>query len=193
MATRDSIGIHVLRHLLMIMAGALGSSGAVLADPLTISRWTVDGGGAGFAQAGAIILGGTIGQPDAGRLPARDLEVDGGFWVPGAPLPVGVDEPGPGPAALPREARIHAIAPNPLIGAALVGFDLPDSREVEVQIFGVTGTLVRTLAAGRLPAGRHRLEWDGANARGQRVGAGLYLVRVRLGSLQRSQKLIVLR
>ncbi len=42
---------------------------------------TVDGGGATFSSGGDLRVGGTIGQPDAGRHSGGSLVVLGGFWA----------------------------------------------------------------------------------------------------------------
>jgi len=75
---------------------------------------------------------------------------------------------------------------------ARIAFDLPDEREGLVEVFDLNGALRRTVAGGRFGAGVHRFEWDGRNSDGRRVGAGIYLVRVRLGAIVRTQKLVVL-
>jgi len=56
----------------------------------------------------------------------------------------------------------------------------PLAREgaVDLSIYSIDGRLVRNLARGTLPAGRHALEWDRRDGRGDRVGSGLYIVRL---------------
>ena len=49
------------------------------AQPYTIIRWTVDGGG-GTSTGGSYTLSGTIGQPDAGVLSEGTYTLIGGFW-----------------------------------------------------------------------------------------------------------------
>jgi hypothetical protein len=51
----------------------------------------MDGGG-GTSTGGVILVSGTIGQPDAGKMSGRNFTLDGGFWsvvtviqTPGAP------------------------------------------------------------------------------------------------------------
>lgn len=185
-----------LRCLLPALLLATGVPPGARAEPaatITIERWTVDGGGTGFGQVGPFILGGTIGQHDAARVERLQFVLTGGFWTPGATTPVGIDV-GPGPVAdaLPPEARVHALAPNPAVLGTRIAFDLPAPRDVDVRVFDVRGALVRTLATGGWPAGRHSLDWNGVTADGSRAAPGLYLVRVRLGTLERSQKLIKL-
>jgi hypothetical protein len=50
----------------------------------TLEWWTVDGGGGvGQDTTSPYILGGTIGQPDAGILGNGEYTLIGGFWVGG--------------------------------------------------------------------------------------------------------------
>lgn len=180
----------------MIVVFAL-SAPAVEADPLSLIRWTVDGGGTNPTPSGAFVLGGTVGQHDAGLQMGSPLAVFGGFWAPGVPVPLAVGDQPPGqsddPASrLPRVARIHAAVPNPAWRRTTFAIELPEEREVEVRVFDLSGALVRTIKRERMPAGEHSLDWDAADSRGHRVRAGVYLVRIRLDEFERSQKVILL-
>ncbi len=169
------------------------------AGALAITRWTVDGGGLRFVQSGPFVMGGTIGQPDAGLVSRLNYVLVGGFWVPGAPVPVGVDGseegppgvPGPPPGA-PLELRVYPAAPNPFAGLTSLAFDLPDERHCRVNVFDLAGAHVATLADGRFGAGHHRLEWRTRDARGRSAGPGLYLLRVELGAHVETRKLVIL-
>lgn len=164
------------------------------AQPYAIDRFTIDGGGASLSAAGPYHLSGTIAQYDAGVLVARPYALTGGFWGGGGPAITAVAAdtlPSTAPDA-PRVARILPVAPNPFARSTAVAFDLPDRRAVEVAIFDVTGAVVRTLARGSLGSGHYVYNWDGRRTDGRRVAAGLYFVRVRLGDLARSQKMVVL-
>ncbi len=68
--------------------------------------------------------------------------------------------------------------PNPFSRAAELRFAVPQASPVSVEVFDVSGRLVRTLVSGALPAGEHAVRWDGANGAGHRVGAGVYFVRM---------------
>lgn len=183
----------------LLLAWTLGGPATARADPLALSRWSIDGGGTGYVEVGTFIVGGAIGQPDAALLIGRDASIAGGFWIPGMPTPVAVGNGdaggggGPSPSVLPRELKIHPVSPTPLSRNTWIAFDLPDERDGAVEIFDLRGALRRTVASGRFAAGTHAIAWDGRDAAGRLVAAGVYVVRVRLGALNHTQKLLVLR
>jgi hypothetical protein len=49
---------------------------------LTLSRWTIDTGGASNAAGGLFELGATIGQPEAARVSGGPYRLYAGYWVP---------------------------------------------------------------------------------------------------------------
>lgn len=166
----------------------------------TINWWTLDGGGNGngYAKAGTYNLAGTSGQPDAGDLAGSPYSIRGGFWARGALVVTAVElpdptDPGDGAPGLPKVARVLPAAPNPTGSAVRFSFELPNERAVVIRVYNVAGALVRTLARASYTAGRHDVTWDGRGSRGVLVGQGIYIVRVRLGSLERSQKLLIVR
>ncbi|MFT5373622.1 MAG: PKD repeat protein [Candidatus Latescibacterota bacterium] len=64
--------------------------------------------------------------------------------------------------------------PNPFNPQTQIRFQLPVAGPVSLQIYDVLGQVVQTLVAGELPAGVHRVEWDGHNERGRGVASGVY-------------------
>lgn len=182
----------------VVLAVALLAASARPADAFapTVNWWTVDGGGNGYAQAGIYNLAATSGQPDAGDLAGSPYSIRGGFWARGALVITAVELPDPTDppsTGVPRVARILPATPNPTGSAVRLSFELPNERAVVIRVYNVSGALVRTLARGSYPAGRHAVTWDGRGSGGTLVGQGLYVVRVRLGSLERSQKLLIVR
>lgn len=71
--------------------------------------------------------------------------------------------------------------PNPARGATSFALSLPAAATVDVQAFDVTGRRVRTLMDHPQPAGHQTLVWDLRDDGGRPLGAGVYLVRARLG------------
>lgn len=69
---------------------------------------TVDGGGATFSSSAAYSLGGTIGQPDAGRLSGGSYSLSGGFWV-----DIQGPPPTPTPTAIATATVSFSASPSP--------------------------------------------------------------------------------
>lgn len=81
-------------------------------------------------------------------------------------------------AGFPGATRLAGAFPNPARGAAAVHFDLARPGEVSLEVYDLRGARVRTLLRGALAAGRHSAAWDGRDAHGHRLAAGVYLVRL---------------
>ena len=74
-----------------------------------------------------------------------------------------------------------ATGPNPFTGSTRLSFALPRAADVELRVFGVDGREVTTLLRGPRAAGVHAASWDGRDARGARVPAGVYFLRLAAG------------
>jgi len=66
------------------------------------------------------------------------------------------------------------------------------SRAV-LRIYNISGQLVRTLVDGTQTAGRHTAHWDGRDAAGRRVGAGIYYCRLEAGGQRAVRALTLLK
>jgi hypothetical protein len=75
--------------LLLCLSGLTSSALAQSGGPYDLSWNTVDGGGVSYSFGGSYVLGGTIGQPDAGTLNGGSYTLMGGFWhsAPAMPQP----------------------------------------------------------------------------------------------------------
>ena len=78
---------------------------------------------------------------------------------------------------LPAAFSLGAPRPNPSHGPVDVQLALPRKDRVKVEVVGVDGRRVATLAEGELPAGRHVLTWDRRDESGARVASGVYFLR----------------
>ena len=83
-----------------------------------------------------------------------------------------------GDRATPRETRLLAPSPNPLVRATTLRFDLARAAHVRLDVFALDGRRVATVADRAYDAGRYSVDWNGRGAGGARLGAGLYFVRM---------------
>ena len=100
---------------------------------------------------------------------------------------VGVPVPTRGPVT-----RLLPTVPHPMRERSMVRFELAAASRAQIEILGVDGRAVRTLASGWRAAGSYALPWDGRNDRGQRVQPGVYFVRLLAGDRRETGRLIVL-
>ncbi|MGD9140045.1 MAG: C39 family peptidase [bacterium] len=86
----------------------------------------------------------------------------------------------PGDTPVAAGARLVYLArpyPMPFRSVARLSFSLADHAHVSLDVFDVTGRLVRTLARGEYGAGDHSVAWDGTDGRGGPAAPGVYFVR----------------
>ncbi len=76
--------------------------------------------------------------------------------------------------------RLISLTPDAGIfnDRAEFSYNLPEATEGSLQVYSVDGRSVRTLVSGQLSAGPRKVVWDGTDTAGQRVPAGLYLIRL---------------
>lgn len=64
--------------------------------------------------------------------------------------------------------------PNPFNPETKFVFSLPQAGVVKLNIYSLTGQLVRTLVDGTIAAGRHEISWNGQDQSGRVVANGVY-------------------
>jgi FlgD Ig-like domain len=77
-----------------------------------------------------------------------------------------------------RGLLLHPPSPNPSSGAVEIRYTLPAAGPVSIDIYDVSGRLVRRLAEREASAGPGHVIWDGADDAGNEVVAGVYECRV---------------
>lgn len=83
--------------------------------------------------------------------------------------------------------------PNPARQTVRWAYALPQAARMQVDVFDLTGRHIHTVASGDREAGRGELSWNLRDERGQPVGAGVYFVKARLGTLEWTKRLIIVR
>ena len=80
-------------------------------------------------------------------------------------------------AELPGEVRLEQNFPNPFNPTTTIRFSLPETADVRLAVYDVTGREVALLTSGTLAAGVHQVSFDAA-----RFASGVYLYRLQAGS-----------
>jgi flagellar hook assembly protein FlgD len=91
------------------------------------------------------------------------------------------------------DVRFGPVSPNPLGSRSTVRFWTSGPTEAGLTLYDVQGRLQRTLLSGRVPGGEHVMAWDGKNAYGQRLPAGVYFFRLEAAGRVFTEKAVLLR
>jgi hypothetical protein len=83
--------------------------------------------------------------------------------------------------------------PNPFNPVTTIRFAVPEKGLVTLRVYDVSGRLVRTVISKDMPAGNHKVEWNGKNNGGESVASGVYFYRVSAGRHTATRKMVLLR
>ncbi len=92
---------------------------------------------------------------------------------------------------LPRSNALGQNYPNPFNPSTLIPFETSAGGRVRLEVFNVLGQRVVTLVDEARPAGPHKAQWDGTDAAGRAVAAGVYIYRLSAGWWQEARKLLL--
>lgn len=96
----------------------------------------------------------------------------------------------PLPEPSPSRMAVRSF-PNPFRGTTTLAFELPSPSPARVRIYDATGRLVRDLPGGHDDRGS--VTWDGRDASGRPVAAGVYFSRIEAGAHSAGSRLVLLR
>jgi hypothetical protein len=85
------------------------------------------------------------------------------------------------------------VMPNPVQGTAVLQYSLATAANVRLEIYDVSGRLIRRVAAGQKSAGSHVATWDGTDTQGRRVSSGVYLYVFEAGSYKKTGRMMMVR
>jgi glycosidase len=84
--------------------------------------------------------------------------------------------------------QLHQNYPNPFNPSTNISFYLPQSTDVKVSVFDVTGRLVATLSDGLRNAGTHVVSFDAST-----LSSGIYFYRLEAGEFIETRKMILIK
>lgn len=98
----------------------------------------------------------------------------------------------------PQETVLAQNFPNPFNPETWIPYQLSESTEVSIQIYDVSGRLVRTLNLGWQPVGSYMTPssaayWDGRNAIGERVASGIYFYTLQTSDFAATRRMVILK
>lgn len=94
---------------------------------------------------------------------------------------------------LPEGFALEQNYPNPFNPSTTIQYEMGTSGHARIMIYDVLGRHVRTLVNGDMPAGVHRVTWDGRAADGATVASGVYLYRLEAGGAFKVRTMVMLK
>jgi hypothetical protein len=88
---------------------------------------------------------------------------------------------------------IQTLMPNPSSSPIEFVLALPNPTHARVDVLDVRGRVVARLVDGDFVAGEQRLRWDGRDAHGADVGAGVFWIRAQAGTQLDRRRIVRLR
>jgi len=89
---------------------------------------------------------------------------------------------------IPTDYNLGQNYPNPFNPETTIGFDLPKTAMITLNVFDVTGKEITTLLNKELPAGRHSVKFNGKD-----LASGVYFVSLRAPDFFQYRKMLLLR
>jgi hypothetical protein len=99
---------------------------------------------------------------------------------------------------VPKHSVLLQNYPNPFNPETWVPYRLSTAGDVKINIYNVTGQLVRTLELGHREAGSYTVKeraayWDGRNATGERVASGVYFYNIQSSSFHATKRMVIVK
>ena len=95
--------------------------------------------------------------------------------------------------AMPNEFVLSQNYPNPFNPVTKIDYGLPETGNVKLIIYDITGREVLTLVDGLQEAGYKTIVWDGTNTNGKMVSAGMYFYAIHASGFRQVRKMILLK
>jgi subtilisin family serine protease len=94
---------------------------------------------------------------------------------------------------LPNVVRLEGAVPNPFNPATDIKFSLPRDAGVVLNLYDVSGRLVRSLVNDNYAAGSHEVRWNGKDDTGHGVASGTYFARLAVDGVYSVKSMVLVR
>jgi len=117
---------------------------------------------------------------------------DPGTPVLNIPVTLHVITPTDTESRLPAAFALSMAGSNPSSGSPRFMMAIPKTSDVDIRVYNVKGSVVRELAHRAVQPGFHPLGWDGLDANGARVSSGVYFVRMKAGTYNKTLRVTLM-
>jgi hypothetical protein len=89
--------------------------------------------------------------------------------------------------------KVYPIYPNPFNPNANIHFAIKDKGNVNIDIYNIKGQKVKNMANEIMEKGSHQVVWNGTDDKGKPAGNGIYFCRIKVGHLNRTLKMVMMK
>ncbi len=89
--------------------------------------------------------------------------------------------------------QLTGAVPNPFNPQTHIKFSLPRDAHVSLNLYDVSGRLVRSLVSNTMTAGDHSVRWAGRDDAGKSVASGTYFMRLVAGGETSVRSMVLVR
>ena len=90
--------------------------------------------------------------------------------------------------SIPSEYYLSAAYPNPFNNRTTLRYGLPEAGQVEINVYDISGRLVKELGGFEKVAGNHTIELNASD-----MGSGLFIVRFEVNGFSSVQKIVLMK
>ena len=165
-----SLMVSLLSLLVFVEAGTAQQSGQVRLS-------------GGLPVAGAQVMLFDLANLRRGAVAQATTDEDGQFTLPLAALG--------GAFARPEGFVLGQNYPNPFNPSTIIPYELAEVAHVRLEVFNTLGQRVAKLVDGEQGAGAYRVRWNGTDASGRAVAAGVYIYRLMAGRMYQAGQMVL--
>jgi len=89
--------------------------------------------------------------------------------------------------------KLFSNFPNPFNPITTITFELPEETYVNLDIFDISGKIIKSLISEYKASGVHKIEWDGRDALGNQVSSGVYFYRLKSEKFNNTRRMLLIR
>ena len=124
---------------------------------------------------------------DAGDTTRTTTSTDGSYEVFLEVLQTSVDK-----TSRPENIILYQNFPNPFNPLTTIEYELKNEINVQINIYNITGQLIRILKNERENRGKHRVIWNGCDKYDKSVSSGIYFFQLRAGEICKNRKMLLI-
>ena len=95
--------------------------------------------------------------------------------------------------AVVNEFALSQNYPNPFNPTTEIVYNIPENTHVSISVYNVLGQKVVDLVSANQKAGMHMVRWNGKDANGLDVAAGIYIYQMKANKFSAKRKMFLIK